>query len=483
MIIMISGVRAKPYEFVTKIVGPLRSLESHLHLQYIILTGIIVFGMMLRLFKLGEWSFWGDEFITVRNALNLNWESAPFAPLSLTLTKIFIEIAGVSETTARIASAAIGVLTIPVLFLFARKMTNSYVALIVSLLLAVAPWHLYWSQNARFYTALLLFFTIALYFFYLALEDDRISYLLLSMAFLFFSLQERLLAAFFIPVVVIYIVLIRILPFSEPPGLRWRNLAIFFVPGLLGAAYIILTNPAIRDLSRWETAFSFVNNSPVWLVGGFVFYLGIPIVCLAAVGSIRLLTRWNRLGLMLTLAATLPIIALVVLSLFHYTANRYAFVSVTSILFLAAFALYELITALEESSAKLIGLAVLVLVLLSGLADNFLYFQYQNGNRDDWRSAFAYIEQHQFAGDRVVTTHHELADYYLGRDTISMMAIDDVEEFMAREGRTWFVIDLTTADKSPRMYNWIIDNTKFETAFDVTVGARTWPMRVYIYDW
>lgn len=479
---MIYRMHARQQEFVTKLIESMRSLERQLALQYLILSGIIGLGIVLRFFKLGAWSFWGDEFITVRNARDMSWESTFLQPISLTLTKIFIEIAGVSEAVARIAPAATGVLTIPVLFLFVRKMTNSSVALIASLLLAVAPWHIYWSQNVRFYTALLLFFTIALYFFYLALEHDRIRYLLLSMLFLFLSLQERMLAVFFIPIVVIYILLIKVLPFQSPPGLRWRNLAIFFLPGFMGAAFLILTHPSVRDLSRWDLAFSFVNNSPFWLLGGVIFYLGIPLVCLAAVGSIRLLSQGNRLGLVLTLAAVVPILSIMVISLFQYTANRYVFISVTSIIFLAAWALYELIAALKETPARLIGFAVLVLVLLSGLADSFLYFQYQNGNRDDWKSAFTYVQQHRSAGDRVVTTHPELADYYLDSSTISMMAISNIEEFAGCEGRTWFIIDLTAPDKAPRMYHWIIDNASYETAFDVTVGARTWPMRVYSYE-
>jgi mannosyltransferase len=476
---MIYGTEQEQVE--SKLARWLGLQEQQISLHYVLLGGILVLTVALRFFSIGQWSFWGDEFITVRNALNMDWHLAFLKPLSLILTRVSLDIWGLSEASARLAAAVIGILTVPVLYLLARKMSHVSVAILASLLLAVAPWHIYWSQNARFYTALLLFFTIALFFFYLALEHDKIIYLLASMLFLFLAIQERLIGAFLIPVIVLYIIFLKVLPFQTPPGLRWRNLVIFFLPGLLGAAYLILTHPAIRDLSQWDTAFSFVNNSPLWLVGGFAFYLGIPVVCLAALGAIRLLMRWDRLGLLLSLAAIIPILALTVLSLFQYTANRYAFVSVTSILLLAAFALFELFAALKNSQ-RLLGLGILALVVLSAMGDNFLYFQYQNGNRDDWQAAFAYIDQRRDAGDRVVTTHPELAQYYLNDSALSMMAIDDPQALAARDGRTWFILDLTAPDKAPGMFHWIIENATYQVEFDVTFGARTWPMRVYLYE-
>jgi mannosyltransferase len=460
----------------------LSRLQHDIRYQLIILAAVTLLASILRFYKLGQWSFWGDEFITVRNALNMGWESAITRPISLILTKVFIEAAGVSEATARIASASIGVVTIPVLFFYSRKMTNSSVALIASLLLAVAPWHIYWSQSARFYTALLLFFTMALYFFYLALEHDRIIYLLFSMVFLFLSLQERMLGAFFVPIVVIYVVLLKVLPFQAPPGLRWRNLAVFFLPGFIGAAYLILTQSTIRDPSRWINLFGFVNNSPLWLLGGFVFYLGIPVVCLAAIGSIRLLSKWNRLGLMLSLAAALPIMAIVIISFFQYTANRYAFISVTSIVLLAAITLDELIVALK-GSVKSIAFAVVVIVLLSGLADNFLYFQYQNGNRDNWKGALEFIAREMTAEDQVAAVDIYLAEFYLQHSVIDLHYLEQVGADLVtqNQGSTWFLLDLTAPDKTPQTTKWVREHARFVRDFDVVVGARRFPMEIYLY--
>jgi hypothetical protein len=48
--------------------------------------------------------------------------------------------------------------------------------------------------------------------------------------------------------------------------------------------------------------------------------------------------------------------------------------------------------------------------------------------------------------------------------------------------RTWFVVDGTTPTKVPQVYRWILANAELIASFDVSVSARTYPMRVYLYD-
>ena len=46
--------------------------RSYAHLtSYLVLAGVILLAAGLRFYKLGEWSFWGDEFITVGRVQNL----------------------------------------------------------------------------------------------------------------------------------------------------------------------------------------------------------------------------------------------------------------------------------------------------------------------------------------------------------------------------------------------------------------------------
>jgi mannosyltransferase len=126
-----------------------------------------------RFFRLGEWSFWIDEIYTLNHAQNhfaslelILKHIPPFrnwVPISVNLTAQVVNQLGVSEWTARLVSAVMGILTIPILYFPLKKIFGVQVTLIALLLLAVSPWHIFWSQNARFYTSRMLFYALALF--------------------------------------------------------------------------------------------------------------------------------------------------------------------------------------------------------------------------------------------------------------------------------------------------------------------------------
>jgi 4-amino-4-deoxy-L-arabinose transferase-like glycosyltransferase len=456
----------------------IRWLIQHSSVIQALLISAIIVAAVLRVYKLGEWSFWGDEYITVGRASSLFDTGSNLPPASLFLTHVSIALGGTSEWTARLPAAVIGVLTIPALFYLVKKTFDPAVALVASLLLAISPWHLYWSQNARFYTALLLFYTLSLFFLYLGIEKDRPRYLVLSLAFLVLALQERLVAAFLVPTFIGYVLLLKFLPFEKPAGLRTRNLLLLFGPGILGLIYFISGNSAIQV--GWFNRFGLVNSNPLWILAGVVFYVGLPTLVVAAAGAWYLLSVKSRAALLLTLAATIPLIAIMGLSLFQYTANRYVFVSLTSIIVLAAAATRELLWQTPKT-IKFVAAGYVLILFLAPMADNFLYFQYQNGNRDNWKDAFALLSTLKADGDPVVTINRPLADYYMREATVSMLHLD-LADYVADKRRVWFVVDLTTPVKAPQAYHWILTNTQIVDERDVTVGARTFPMRIHLYD-
>jgi uncharacterized membrane protein len=111
-----------------------------------------------------------------------------------------------------------------------EKIFGVQVALIALLLLAVSPWHIFWSQNARFYTSLMLFYAFALFSYFYGIESDRPLYIFAFIVLFYLAVSERLPAVFLFPVVLGYLLLLKILPFEKPSGLRysysWRYLHI-----------------------------------------------------------------------------------------------------------------------------------------------------------------------------------------------------------------------------------------------------------------
>jgi mannosyltransferase len=446
------------------------------------IAAITLLAAALRFYKLGQWSFWGDEYITVRNAMDVFGGGFLRLTPSLLGTYISFSLFGVNEWSARLVAASAGVISIPVLYGLIKRQYNSQLALVTSLLLAVSSWHIYWSQNARFYTLLLLFYTLALFYFYWAIEEDRPLLMFLSLVFFGLAAFERLIAAFFIPIVGTYMISLKIGWFGIPRGLRWRNLSVYVLPGILFVVFLIITNPALTSVDTLFVRFGFVNNNPLWLLSGVGFYIGIPLLIMATAGAVILLTRLSRFGLLLTLGFIVPLVSIVIISLFSYSANRYIFPALTSVIILAAFAIYELWRQMQ-GSGKLLAFGVILIMFIMPMTDNMLYFFYQNGNRDNWKAALEFVASEMEAEDRIAIVDVPLAEYYLKRRAIDMHYLEKegLSMVTSNNASTWFIIDLTAPEKTPDVTKWIKENALYIRNFDVVVSARRYPMAVYKY--
>lgn len=443
--------------------------------QYLLLALITLFAVALRLYKLGEWSFWGDEVHTLRSARNAI--SAPgVSAISSLLTGLMMQWLGTSEWSARLASALIGAVSIPLLFWPVRKIFTPGIALLSCLLFALSPWHLYWSQNARFYTSMLLFYTLALFAFYFWLEENRFRYLLAFFIFMGLAILERMSALFIVPVLGVYVLALLVLPIPKPAGLTLRNLLILIVPGVIFVIYFIVSR--LDGLLNFVPQLGWVNNSPFWIVAGIVFYVTIPVILLGTAGLVVLLMQRSRSALLLGSAAIVPILAMAAISMISYAANRYAFIILTSWLVLAGVAAVQLISA---SKAKLVAVSILLLLVAEPLSQNLLYYRYQNGNRDDWKGAIALVQQYRQEGDIIAVSHSDIGKYYLGSDSTNFYNVD-FDTLDSQGHRVWFIEDMNVADLAPEKAAWVHEHAQLFGVYDVHVEARQFLMRVYLYD-
>jgi hypothetical protein len=193
-----------------------------------------------------------------------------------------------------------------------------------------------------------------------------------------------------------------------------------------------------------------------------------------------LLVKDRKAGLLLGLSAYLPLILTAGLSLITFTANRYVFITLTSWILLASIAANELIKH-TQGPMRLLSLSCLLVLILSPLSENVLYYQYQNGNRDNWKVAFAYIENNKQQDDLIVSANHLIGNYYMQNTTIPMETIEP-DTIGKMNQRIWFVEDMNVLEKWPETHMWITTNANLMATFDVVVQARNFKMRVYLYD-
>ena len=149
------------------------------HYEPAYLFSITLIGILLRLYRLGSHSFWLDEADSVkivRVILGIdpsgNWSlqlSRPFYYLLLTPFYLLSQ----SEWSLRLVSAIAGILAILILYIFGSRVWNKRIGLLAALLLAVSPFHIYYSQELRSYTWVMLLSILGFYFSCRALEGNR----------------------------------------------------------------------------------------------------------------------------------------------------------------------------------------------------------------------------------------------------------------------------------------------------------------------
>ncbi|MCJ7535286.1 MAG: glycosyltransferase family 39 protein [Anaerolineales bacterium] len=460
----------------------INSIEEKLNrrgIQYLILAAITLLAALLRFYKLGEWSFWYDEIFTLRDVARIFELSATNQQFSRWLIYGAVNLLGTTEFNARLVPALVGMLSIPILYFPTRKMFGPPTALLFAVFLAVSPWHLYWSQNARFYTTLLLFYTLGLFLVYFAFEEDKPWYLIFALLLFGLAVMERLFGVMLVPVIAGYLITLRLLPFEKPPGFRARNIWILVIPtvliGLVGS-YQFISNP-----EKWLEGFGWINNNPIWIIAGITFYIGIPFICMGLVTAVYFLLSKSRGVLLLTFGAILPAVAIVLLSIFQYSANRYVFVTLTAWLILSALGVWELFKQSKGRTWVIVS-GVLLILLVFPMSENVLYYQYQNGNRDDWKSAFALVDELKKPGDMVIATEQGMGDYYLDEDITYHYSSLDYDNLPDTDNRYWFIVDNNLGDKYPELLRWVTGNSDLIANYDVNVRARNFQMRIYLYD-
>ncbi len=121
----------------------------------LLLLAAIAVASILRLVWLDRKSLWLDEVVTLQMArtsisdiLNARWD--PHPPLYYVLMHYWINL-GESEFLLRLPSALAGILAIPLLYWLVREWSGDWAAIASAWLLALAPLHIWYSQEARMY--------------------------------------------------------------------------------------------------------------------------------------------------------------------------------------------------------------------------------------------------------------------------------------------------------------------------------------------
>jgi hypothetical protein len=356
------------------------------------------------------------------------------------------------------------------------------VALIAAFFLAISPWHIYWSQNARFYTSLMLLYSLALFAFYFGIEEDRPGYLLLFLVLVYLAASERLVAVFIFPVGLFYLAILWIFKFEKPKGLNLRNLVILAVPLLLGIGGELYSRLATGS-SRFFDDFSwFAQNQIDDPIRLFVFIsnnIGVPLMGMAILSSIWLIHKKSRPGLLMAISALVPLLVLEVLNPFIFTKDRYIFPTLFCWILLMVTAVMEIAASLKGNH-RWLALGLFFVFFVHSANDLVLYYQINQGNRLPWKSAFQMIQERGDQGDAVVAFWPEFGEYYLNR-SITSYRDENIDTLLNRDQRTWFVLDSETIWTNGAVKAWLEDNAELVHFWYLRRPEENY-LVIYLYD-
>ncbi|MFT7616249.1 MAG: mannosyltransferase, partial [Candidatus Woesearchaeota archaeon] len=143
-----------------------------------ILIIILLVATLLRVWGIESESYWLDESISIRQAQEKEYSTTfelvkndIHLPLHISILHFWVKLFGTDEFATRSLSVLFGVLSIPILYLLAKQLFNKRVAIISSIIFAVSPIMIYYSQEARLYSLFVFLSLLSMYFYVRYLED------------------------------------------------------------------------------------------------------------------------------------------------------------------------------------------------------------------------------------------------------------------------------------------------------------------------
>lgn len=236
---------------------------------------ILVFSFILRLITINQ-SLWLDESINVLAARDLPfWQFVTGYPIGdfhppgyFAILWVWGHIFGFSEVSTRIPSVIFGVITVYITYLIAKRIFNYQTGIFSALLLAVAPLHIYYSQEARMYSFATFAATFSFFAFIKLVERTNTKNILLYSLSLSLVLYSDYVTYLIIPVQFLYLILFNRSRIKE---FLLANLIGFapFIPWLF-VFPIQLENgiQTAKEVPGWKTVVggsSFKNLALVWI--------------------------------------------------------------------------------------------------------------------------------------------------------------------------------------------------------------------------
>ena len=433
-------------------------LENLKHHRWLLL--ILVGATALRFYGLAGESLWLDEGQTVKwiggsyAGLTANWTQGQ---LFLFILKLWSGIAGTSEFALRFLPAVFGIAVVAAIFFFGRALFSETTGLYAALFMAVNPFAIFYSQDARPYSLFLLGSITALLCAIRLAQTDRTRYALGYGLSVLVTVYSHPFAPFLIPTHVLAFILFR-RKSAPQSALRLSNSVIVIL-----AATLCLALPQVWCYAQrfaWKTETNLVaawiprpTFTDLWKTPAYYFMFrpsGYAVILLIGVIALwKVLwkeTARAALFVLLSLlfcAWILPwILSRVVTPIYVL---RYTIPALSAFVVLLGWALTELKPVWRRGLVVVLG----VLMVIP------LYHYYTKIDKDPWRQTAGIVQGQLKSGDNVVY-YNGLSrapfEYYCvlpaGVQTLPISNLEDLASATNRAQRIWLILSYDSGPSS-----------------------------------
>ncbi len=460
-----------------------------------------------------EQQLWYDEITTLLDSVRkplgeivTTYESQNQHTLYSALARISVVTLGESNATLRLPAVLFGIAGVPALYWFARHIADRTESLLAAALLAVSYHHVWFSQNARGYTMMLLWTLLATGLFLRGVRQPSLGIWTGYGAVLALGMYTHLTMAFVAAGHgLVWLWMLADMRHAPPDftARRWLPLAGF---GTAGALTLLLYAPVLPQLFA-RTVGGAVNvesewTNPLWLametlrglfgpgVGAFGVAATLLFALMFSVSMLITLRSFGQASLHALALMIFPgvVTAVVMLGLGHNLWPRFFFFGIGFALLVLARALVRganlfavLLAWTDESRrrAVLFGAVCLIYTFFLLMRPAFLF------PKQDFAGAMNFLDAQRAPGQPVFTAGLATLPYqrYYRRDWPAAETAAQLQEFRAAGKTAWVVYAMPIYIRSRQPEIWNAIESEFTTVevFRGTLGggevyvARTKP--------
>lgn len=476
--------------------GFFRLMEESRRIKGICLLGVTLMALLFRLIEANS-GLWLDEIYSVVNQFRLSpielittYVGDNQHPLYALLASASISVFGEHPWVVRFPAIVFGVASIPALYILGRRVGGHNEALLASALLAVSYHHVWFSQNARGYSAIALAAILCTDRFLSLIDNRRQRDVALFAVIVALGCYAHLTLAFIaIGQFLVFILWLLLLPDKDVRMKSWQMpMQAFVLSGTLSLLfylpifnqvvdYFVNKPSGMEALSTHSWALEEALRSLEIGFGGGVILLVAGFIALVGVASFY---KRNKLALAIFISSILVTFLVAFFArgtmyprFFFFLAGFFILIGVRGVMVATSFCAQFLFFGEQQQKfvqrMPIVAMLVVVLVSAFSMVRNYQYPKMNFEGAREW------VETQVNQNDVIATAGVAAWPYrvYYGVDWPEVKSADDIERLKNLNGQLWIVYTFGRymKESAPEVYATIERNCNEQKRFHGTLGG------------